>query len=245
MTYTTAGDPAYRAMKQYVQQPEFGKIYQVNGLFMANWCINLPEFNPDHPMHKYSWRLQAQKGFGALGTIGTHIFEYCRQLFGKEAPLSIMGSLQKTYDERELNDGGMAIINYPNQSLINIRYSLSLTSKDHHQISVNSQYQSILYNVNESYFWAVNEKGDMQKIEAQTIPDFENYANLCEKSEGWDQDNFKNYWRFKNLYDDFAQNISTSATYTKSDMEHHSGICGAKMISKILLSDKEKRQIDW
>ncbi|MFV0322164.1 MAG: Gfo/Idh/MocA family protein [Alphaproteobacteria bacterium] len=244
VTYTVSGDPTYRAMKEYISQPDFGAIYQISGKLIADWGRGLPELDSNHKMHKQAWRFKKDVGTGALGDVAVHIFEYCRQLVN-DAPISLTGSMQKIYDERELSDGGQILLQYPDNLLMNIRYSLSLTDVNHYQITINGINKAVEYHVFEDDFWVIDENHERHQIKIDAIPNFEPFTEFCEDSHNMTQEQFNGRYRFKNLYDDFAENIRENKLYTPRDVQQHAGLCGIKMTSKMLKAAQNKQWVDW
>lgn len=244
VTYTISGDPTYRAMKEYINQPDFGTVYQISGKLIADWGRGLPELNSNHKMHKQAWRFKKDRGTGALGDVAVHIFEYCRQLVDA-APLTLTGSMQKIYKERELSDGGQILLQYPDNLLMNIRYSLSLTDVHHYQIIVNGINKAIEYHVFEDSFWVIDENHERYEIKVDTIPRYESFTEFCEDGNNLTQEQFNGRYRFKNLYDDFAQNIKENKQYNPQDIRQHAGLCGIKMTSKMLQATQDKQWVDW
>ncbi len=247
VTYTISGDPTYRAFKHFVRREDFGSIYQVEGLFMAGWAYGLPEFNESHLMHKQAWRLQEGKGLGALGDIATHIFEYSHQLIGIK-PERITGSLQKTYKERALNDGGHILICYPDNLLMNIRFSLSLTQENRYKITVNALEQSAVYHVGDDYFTVHETQGKTRKIQTPIeylAPDYKEYISFLEEGTERTQEKFNNIFCFKNLYDDFADSINNNIFCDEEMRLNHPGLNGMKLVSYIQKAEKEKCWVMW
>ncbi len=245
VTYTISGEPTYRHFKQYVQSKDFGSIQQIEAVFMAGWGNGLPEKDESHPMHKQAWRFKKGQGLGALGDIGTHIFEYAHQLT-QEKPQRLTAQLQKLYEERELNDGGQVLLCYPHNLLVNIRFSLSLNQDDGYKITANSLEYSTLYVVGNDYFSISDNQGECRKIEtpiADLAPDYKLHLHLLEKDTEETQSKFNNIWCFKNLYDDFAIAIHNEQAY-RAELEH-AGLNGMKFVSYAEQATHEKSWVDW
>lgn len=245
VTYTISGNPTYRHFKQFVQGKDFGSIEQIEAVFMAGWGNGLPEKDVNHPMHKQAWRFKKGQGLGALGDIGTHIFEYAHQLIGKK-PQKLTAQLQKLYEERELNDGGQILLHYPHNLLMNIRFSLSLNQPKAYKIMANSLNYSALYNVGDDYFTISDNQRKSHEVKtpiADLAPHYKSFLPLLEKNTEETQAKFNNIWCFKNLYDDFAITIyNEEAYYTPLN---HAGLNGMKFVSYALQAANNQSWVDW
>jgi len=94
--------PAARLAKSLIQEGELGEIYALEGHYLQGWVLN-----PDVPL---VWRLQRDRaGSGALGDLGSHLFDLARWWVGEAAEVV---ALTRTFvSERPLPQGqGMGTV---------------------------------------------------------------------------------------------------------------------------------------
>ncbi|MGF1488567.1 MAG: Gfo/Idh/MocA family protein [Prochloraceae cyanobacterium] len=72
--------PAWQLLKEYLQQGYVGK----KRLIKIDWIVT-SRANPDRA---WNWYSQKDKGGGALGAVGSHVFDYISWLFGPVKKLS-------------------------------------------------------------------------------------------------------------------------------------------------------------
>jgi len=72
--------PAWQLLKEYLQQDYVGK----KRLIKIDWIVT-SRANPDRA---WNWYSQKDKGGGALGAVGSHVFDYISWLFGPVKKLS-------------------------------------------------------------------------------------------------------------------------------------------------------------
>lgn len=88
--------PAARLAKLLIQEGKLGEIYALEGHYVQGWALD-----PDMPL---VWRLQRDKaGSGALGDLGSHLFDLARWWVGEAAEVT---ALTRTFiSERPLSQG--------------------------------------------------------------------------------------------------------------------------------------------
>jgi len=94
--------PAARLAQSLIQEGELGEIYALEGHYVQGWGLN-----PDVPL---VWRLQrGRAGSGALGDLGSHLFDLARWWVGEAAEVV---ALTRTFiSERPLPQGqGMGMV---------------------------------------------------------------------------------------------------------------------------------------
>ncbi len=82
--------PAWQLLAEYLQQNYVGDIR----LISIDWLVT-SRANPERP---WNWYSEKDKGGGALGAIGSHVFDYIHWLFGEIKTIS--GYLSCTITER-------------------------------------------------------------------------------------------------------------------------------------------------
>ena len=89
--------PAVVFAHQLIDQGRLGDIYHVRIAFDSDWASN--------PQVPWAWRLSAEEaGHGALGDVGSHVFDMARYLAGEIS--EIVGQTRTVVHERPSTDGG-------------------------------------------------------------------------------------------------------------------------------------------
>lgn len=243
-TYTVAGDPAYRDFRDYIRALPASEILQIEGLFLANWARDLPEFDPKHPMHKYAWRFSPVQGSGALGDLLVHIFEYCDALVDS-SPITLTGRTQKISDKRQMNDGGQALLQYPEGLLMNLRYSLALTQNENYGIVVNTPQLCIRFNMWDNSFTCIHANGKVEKTQVFDPESLNAYRPYCENADNLSITDLRSRLCFKNLYEEFAENIHQNLLYQDADIYHHQGLKGMRIVEKLKDAEQQQTWVSW
>lgn len=141
--------PAIRLAKQLIQEGKLGEIYHFRARYLQDFLTD--------PGRPFDWRLDKEKGGGALGGLGSHIIDLSRFLVGE--PESVSGSTRTFIKERPLADGsGMksirvddafaAIINFKNGALGTLEASRYAPGRKNHQIvEINGANGSLVFNL--------------------------------------------------------------------------------------------------
>ncbi len=243
-TYTVTGDPAYRAFRNYVTALPSSEILQITGTCIVGWARDFPEFDPKHPMHKYAWRFIDGQGSGALGDIMVHIFEYCDGLVNT-SPIALTGCTQKISPRRELNDGGQALLQYPDGLLMSLRYSLALTQDSGYAITVNTPSLGIYFRMWDDVFTCTHKDGTTEVIQAFDPKILETYRPYCENSQALSIKDLRSRLCFKNLYDQFAENILQNHPYQDADYYQHLGLKGMRLVAKLQEAEEKQTWLRW
>jgi len=92
--------PAVSTIKRMITDGELGEIFHFRGAYQQDWIVD-----PEFPIN---WRLQKKlAGSGALGDIGAHVTDMCRNLIGDVS--EVAAALQTFVKKRPVVAGGATI----------------------------------------------------------------------------------------------------------------------------------------
>jgi predicted dehydrogenase len=141
--------PAIRLMRDIIQQGRLGRIYHFRARYLQEWLAD--------PSFPATWRLDASRaGTGAIGDLGTHIFDLARFLVGE--PTSI-GALTTTFvTERDtpegtsapvtVDDAFVATVSFANGAIGTFEATRFARGRRNHQaIEINGEKGSLAFNM--------------------------------------------------------------------------------------------------
>lgn len=205
ITYNYTGNPLMHQARILIQQGVLGDILSVDGEYRQGWLVKPIEQGAD-AVKQAVWRTDpALAGAGALGDIGSHLYQLSRFLVPEVRAAELFADVAHMTPGRRIDDYANVILRYENGARGNFRISqVAIGHENDLRIEINGTMASLWWHQQEpNTLYVSHESGNTELIRAGAgMPGINPLASQLHRTPGGHPEGYLE--AFANTYRNFA-----------------------------------------